>query len=99
MPKSPMAREPVQSGWNHKALIFSWMGGDDASRLPRRRFNGFSLAKGIPADASGAYWSGPRANNRIFPGEISSYSPPPLKGYVRVKSFYLMIEKLIYKPI
>ena len=70
-----MAREPVQSPWNHKALIFSWMGRDDASRLPRRKFGGFSLTGGIPADASSAYWTGSRANNRTFPGKISSYGP------------------------
>ena len=38
------------------------------------------MAKSIPADTSGAYWSGPRANNRIFSGGISYYSPPVTEG-------------------
>jgi hypothetical protein len=49
----------------------------------RRKFSGFSLPRGIPADASSAYWPGPRANNKIFPGEISSYSALSLKGYAK----------------
>ena len=81
MPSAPMAREPVQSAWNHKALISPGWGGDDASRLLQRKFSGFSLIRGFPADASGAHSTGPRANNKIFPGKISSYSPPSLKGY------------------
>ena len=63
-----------------RRYFFHGWGGDDASRLPRRKFRGFSLTRGIPADASSANWSGPRANNRIFSGGISSYSPPSLKG-------------------
>ena len=50
----------------------------------RRKFSWFSVTRGIPADASSAYWPGPRANNRIFPGESSSYSPTSLKGYRQV---------------
>ena len=57
----------------------------------RRKFRGFSLTRGIPADASSAYWPGPRANNRIFSGEISSYSPTSLKGYGKV---LFMIDRI-----
>jgi hypothetical protein len=55
--------------------------GADASRLLRRKVSEFTLARGIPAGASGAYWPGPQTNNRIFPEEIFSYSPLSLKGY------------------
>ena len=51
----------------------------------RRKFRGFSLTRGIPTDASSAYGPGSRANNRIFPGESSSYNPPSLKGYTQLR--------------
>ena len=46
-----------------------------------RKFRGFSLTRGIPADASSAYCPNPQANNRIFPGERSAHGHLSLKDY------------------
>jgi hypothetical protein len=47
----------------------------NASSLLRRKLIEFRMSRGIPADASGAYWTDLRANNRIFARDISSAVP------------------------
>ncbi|MCJ7492999.1 MAG: hypothetical protein MUP68_02010 [Deltaproteobacteria bacterium] len=49
--------------------------GADASCLLRRKSSEFTMTWRIPADASGASWPGPQANNRIFARDISSDIP------------------------
>ncbi|MDI6754915.1 MAG: hypothetical protein QME78_11055 [Thermodesulfobacteriota bacterium] len=57
-----------------RLFLHGW-GEDDASRLPRRKFSGFRLTTGIPADASSAYWPGPRPTTESFPGRAPPIAP------------------------
>jgi hypothetical protein len=57
--------------------------GADASCLLRRKFSEFSMSRGIPADASGAYRPGPQATTESLPGifpPIFLVYPPVTEG-------------------
>jgi hypothetical protein len=69
-PSEVMASGSERPAWNHEALISPLDGaGFKAPRLLRRKISMLAAARRFPAGTSGAAWSCPQTNDRIFSEE------------------------------